>query len=307
MKKITLLFLLSTLNFLTYSQVNNVKEKVLTELKTIEYSNGREIFNICKSIKEISFNENLEYYWFNEFSKIKSTKGSAGGNLLHGKYQLFNEKGNLTAEANFYLGLKDGSEKTWSEDGEIKINNKYNKGKLIYTKFKSEDKESFIEWIGNATAEGSIKNIYTTYGKLKQTQKWLKDFKYKVTSYHLNGKVKSIFTTDPFDKMYDECIEYYENGKMKLYGKYENNWRIGQWKWFDENGIIESTEQNRIKINYSKDNIIISKGGEYFDTTENEWLKNGLWIWYEEDGKNILDMKKFKYGEEIDFVAKKDE
>ena len=108
-QKILFLSFLLMMN-ISYTQ-NNKSVTIKTELKTIEYNNGREIFNIYKINPNISFNEKLDYYWYNEFSKIKSTKGSSGGNLLHGKYQFFDEKGNLINESNYKSGLKDGRDR----------------------------------------------------------------------------------------------------------------------------------------------------------------------------------------------------
>lgn len=151
---LTILFFL-TINFLAYSQ--SQKTIISTEIKTIQSTNGREVFNICKSNQNVTFNGDLEYFWYNDFSKIKSTKGGAGGNLLHGKYQFFDENGNLLIESNYYLGVKEGFEKTWDSIGNIETVYRFNTGKLIYSKFKNNDKKLFIEWNGPALQYGSIK------------------------------------------------------------------------------------------------------------------------------------------------------
>ena len=67
--------------------------------------------------KTIDYKDSSEYYWYNEYSGVKSTKGGSGGNLLHGKYQRYDENGNLKVEANYYLGLEDGLRRTWDEEG----------------------------------------------------------------------------------------------------------------------------------------------------------------------------------------------
>lgn len=285
--------------------VNNIysqKSKAVstqTDLKTVEYENGRAVFNVCKINPNISFNENFDYFWYNEYSKIKNTKGSSGGLLLHGKFQFFDNDGNLKIENNYNLGIKDGSEKEWGNDGEIKSICTFKNGKVIYSKFKAKDSDKWIEWNGPALEVGSVKKTYTSYGQLLLSELQLEELRFKVTSYYNNNNIKEIYTTDILDKMYDEYIKYYENGKMKVYGKYENNHRVGEWKWFKENGEIESIEKNRINKIYSTENVLISEGGEYFDEDENKWMKNGMWFWYDTDGKKIIDIKDFKFGEEV--------
>lgn len=298
MKRILAILSIMIISTFGYTQTQSVA--IPTEQKTIQYTNGREVFNICKANQTVSYKEDLEYYWYNEYSKVKITKGGAGGNLLHGKYQFFDEKGNLIREANFYLGLKDGVEKTWDTDGKIKETYKFNKGKLVYSKFKSEDNDNFIEWNGPALVTGSVKKIYTSYGHLEQTEEVLEGFKFKVTVFFYDGKVKKKYTTGLLDWMYEEYIEYYENGKIKLYGKFEENWRIGDWKWYKEDGSIDTIEKYRINRQYYPDNKIMTEGGEYFDTSSNEWKRNGLWIWYKENGKDLEETKEYEYGVEVE-------
>lgn len=279
------------------SQTKNATIPV--EQKIIQYNNGREIFYICRSNPINNFNEDLEYFWYNEYSKIKSTKGGAGGNLLHGKYQFFDVNGNLLTEVNYYAGLQDGISKSWDSSGTVIELFKFNKGKLIYSKFKSNNSDNIIEWNGPALEKGSIKKIYTSYGRLEQTEEMLDGFKFKVTEYYLKGQIKKIYTTGILDMMYDEYIEYYENGKMKLYGKFEDNWKSGEWKKFNEAGILIYSEKHRINRQYTTDNKKISEGGEYYDTNKNEWVRDGLWIWYTDNGEDILSTKEYNYGNEV--------
>jgi antitoxin component YwqK of YwqJK toxin-antitoxin module len=298
MKKLLLLLFNVSLSFIVYSQSKIVT--IATESKTIEYTDGRENFNICKANQVVIFKEDLEYYWYNEFSKIKSSKGGAGGNLLHGRYQLFDEKGNLSHEVNFYLGLKDGIEKYWDTIGKIKETFKYNKGKMVYSKFNSENGENIIEWNGPIQEVGSVKKIYTSYGQLEQTELMLEDLKFKITKFYSNGKVKKKFTSDVMKWMYDEYIEYFDNSKIKIYGKYQDDWRVGEWKWYKSDGSLGSTEKYRINKLYFPNNKIMAEGGEYFDPNKNEWIKNELWIWYKENGEDWEQTKEFEYGVEVE-------
>jgi antitoxin component YwqK of YwqJK toxin-antitoxin module len=57
--------------------------------------------------------------------------------------------------------------------------------------------------------------------------------------YYANGNLKSIsgsFTTDTSNGKTGKYEEYYENGNLKLKGQYDQDKRIGIWKWYNENG-----------------------------------------------------------------------
>jgi antitoxin component YwqK of YwqJK toxin-antitoxin module len=297
--KITLV-IFSLITFTTFDIVYSQNLTIATEPKTINYTNGREIFNICKSNQVVTYYEDLEYYWYNDFSKVKSTKGGAGGNLLHGKYQFFDENGNLINQSNYYLGLKDGVENTWDTLGLILQTYKFSKGKLIYSKYKSKESDNIIEWNGPALHKGSIRKIYTSYGRLEETAEVLdKALTLKITEFFYNGKIKRHYTKGIADWFYDEYIEYFENGKIKVYGKFDDNWKIGDWIWYKEDGTVDAIEKYRINIQYNADNKIISKGGEFLKPENNEWVRNGLWIWYKENGEDWEDTIEYEYGVEV--------
>jgi antitoxin component YwqK of YwqJK toxin-antitoxin module len=298
--KITLI-ILNIITISTYSYSQQQKATILTELKTIQYKNGREVFNVCKSDQKLNYNEDLEYYWYNEFSKIKSSKGGAGGKLMHGKYQYFDGKGDLTQEANFYLGLKDGIQKTWDSVGKINETYKFIKGKLVYSKLKSEDSNKIIEWNGSILEPGSIKKIYTSYGHLESTEEELGDFKTKVTIFYYNGKIQKQFTHQ-IDDLFGEYVEFYENGKIKIYGKYDYNLRTGDWKWYRKDGSISSIEKYRINRQYYPNKQLMSLGGEYFNPDTNKWVKDGVWKWGREDGKGWKEIKEYKIGVEVEMI-----
>jgi antitoxin component YwqK of YwqJK toxin-antitoxin module len=128
----------------------------------------------------------------------------------------------------------------------------------------------------------------------------LEDFKFKITKFYSNGKVKKKFTSDVMKWMYDEYIEYFDNGKIKIYGKYQDDWRVGEWKWYKSDGSLANTEKYRINKLYFPNNKIMAEGGEYFDPNKNEWIKNGLWIWYKENGEDWEQTKEFEYGVEVE-------
>ena len=123
------------LAILFLTRITTIGQTCEGEQIKIEYSNGIEIFTVCKHNPHITFNEEKKYYWYTEFSKIKSTKGGSGGKLLNGNYKLYDEKYNLKVEKNYYLGLPDGNEMSWDSLGNINSKATVEQGVVIYQKF----------------------------------------------------------------------------------------------------------------------------------------------------------------------------
>lgn len=273
---------------------------ISTLTKSVAYTNGVEIFSICKDNPKIDFKDDLEYWWYQEFTKIKNTMGGAGGNLLHGKYRFYDEMGNLINEGNYYYGLKNGMHRTWNKNGSIKETLKYNKGVIVYAKFISPENDEIIEWNGPPLEVGSIKKVYNSSNKLIQTEELTHDYKIKIISYHYNGKIKNKYTKGFMDDWYyDEFIEYYENDQIKMKGKYEEIWKIGNWIWYNNDGTIINTIKYQIRDELDSNNRRI-KGGEYWDQVENKWKKTGLWIWFKENGKDWDYFKQYEFDIEIE-------
>ena len=293
MKKLLFLFLL--ISNLTFGQ--NIK----TEKATFTYSDGKAFFNICTAEHKIEFDENLEYRWYNEYSGIQKSKGGAGGKLLHGKYQSFNDKGVLRYENHYFLGLQNGVQKEWDNDGNLVKKYKYKKGERYYSKFKTEKGEHFIEWIGEFLEEDSIKNVFDLTGSLVSKSVNLKFPNTEKTSYYYNGQIKEKYIDNPIMGIVGKYITYYRNGNIKVQGNSNDNGnRIGDWKWYNEDGTLDSTEKYKISKKYYSDGKLKEKGGEYFDTDSGKWLKNGKWIYYKPNGKDILELSTYEYGEKVE-------
>jgi len=173
-------------------------QQVSTEQKTIKYQDGQEVFNICKNNPTLNYNDDLEYFWYNSYSGIKSTKGGSGGQLLHGKYQMFNQNGNLVQEVNFFLGLEDGTSRSWDDKGNILETYKYTMGICNYMKFTNDD-GYIIEWIGEMLKKGSIKKVFTKYDQLLEISTCIDDlFKLHTKEYYEDygtPKLKAEYTS----------------------------------------------------------------------------------------------------------------
>jgi hypothetical protein len=79
-----------------------------------------------------SVRPSLFYYWYNA-GVIHSTQGGFSGKLLNGQYNEFYLNKNLKQQGSFKKGLKNGSWKSWSEDGTLILFTTWKNG-IIVTK-----------------------------------------------------------------------------------------------------------------------------------------------------------------------------
>lgn len=270
----------------------------------IRYTNGFEVFNVCKTNPTITFDEKKEYYWYNEFSKIKSTKGGCGGNLLNGNYKFYDEDGNLRVDKNYLLGLEDGNNVRWDSLGNITAKTTYKKGDIIYWKFLN-DENYWIEFNGPMFSEGTIRKVYTKYGTLISEEKMLADFKQHVKIYYEypTGQLKEEYTTTGLggDYMSGKYTSYYKNGKIEIDGQfYEGeftNIRVGTWKWYNEDGTLDSESSYKAEVTNWTNGEKKMTGGYIYDTDNEQWVKIGEWKWFDETGK-LIETKKYQWGVE---------
>lgn len=286
MRTITLFILLILAFHLSKSQTFQ------TEVIKLKYSNALEVFSVCKDNPAIIFDDNKQYFWYNEFSKIKSTKGSCGGQLLDGNYKFFDEGGNLRNEQNYSLGLLNGNETNWDSLGNINSKNIYDKGTKVYTKFRSDD--SWIEWNGMIFSKGSVKKEYTSNNLLISETTILSDLKMHIKTYfEFSGKLKSEYTFLPGDEsyMYGKYTSYFENGGFEIKGQYLEELftkiRVGEWIWYKKDGSIDSKETYKAEIEKwpnGKNRVI---GGYIYDDQNKNWVKTGEWKWFNENGMSL--------------------
>ena len=300
MKKLSTLFLII---FLPWNLIGQTCQK--EEVK-ISYTNGLEVFNICITNPSMTFDEENEYYWYTEFSKIKSTKGGCGGNLLHGNYKFYDEYGNLRVDKNYSLGLEDCKEVKWDSLGNITAKTTYSKGDIIYWKFLNED-NYWIEFNGPMFNEGTIRKVYTKYGTLVSEEKMLPDFKQHVKVYFedSSNQLKVEYTTFGMggDYMYGSYKKYYDNGNIEVEGQFHDgdltSIKVGVWKWYNRDGSIDSEETYKAKVLFWPNGEMKVAGGYIFDNDNNEWVKTAEWKWYDEKGR-FKEKKEYKWGVEIE-------
>jgi len=295
-----------------YKKKSSTNKQKIESNKTdeikIEYQDGLEIFNIYSGTNQPELLENKKYFWYTEFSKIKSTKGGNGGKLLNGEYKLYDKQRNLIKLKNFNLGLLDGIQKKWDEKGNIIEIEKYKNGEIYYWK-KFEEDGSAVEHLGTMLTKGWIKKSYDTLGNLYAEQTQLGDaFGENLTKlYYKDGTLKEQFTKNGVVGVFvGEYKSYYKNGNIELEGhfyekKYHSSIRNGVWKWYKENGEFDGEETYKVEVEKWKNGKIKIIGSYVYDTENKEWLKSGYWEEYTEKGMFMKDKeKKYVFGKEVE-------
>ena len=279
------------------------QSSIQTKEIKIPYTNGYEVFQICSIDCSTTFDDKKEYYWYTEFSKIKSTKGGSGGSLLHGNYKFYDENGNLIQDKNYYLGLSDGSQKKWDSLGNIISQSKYSKGDIVYLKFQNDEKY-WIELNGATFREGTFRKVYTPNNTLVSEETMLANFKQNIkTYYEFSGKLKEEYTSSGLgsDYLMGKYSSFYENGKIEVQGQFGDgeymNIRVGTWKWYNPDGTLDVTENYKAEVVKWPNGKRKFAGGYILNTETNEWIKDGEWRWYDEDGK-YKSIIKYSWGVE---------
>ncbi len=286
---------------------NNVNS-YLTEHKSIKHDNGLLEFDmLVKNPANFTPKDEVEYYWYNDNIGANRTKGGCGGQLLHGKYLEYYSDGKLKAEINFYLGQKSGLEKQWDKSGEISAIYKYSSNKTTYSKEFDFENKVIIEWLGEPYSKGSVYNVYNNglFKNIKFKSEYIDGPAYEcITKYFLNGTINKKYY-EKFGNLLDSnYIEYHENGKIKAKGKYDAGWKIGEWFYYDFNGMLIAKEKYRIiRQYYGKDDVKIEYG-EYFDSKAAKWLLHNFYYTYSNEvgsfGVRNIVTKKYKLGNEVD-------
>lgn len=70
------------------------------------------------------------YYWYSS-NQIHSTQGGFSGRLLNGIYNEFYLTRNLKEQGTFEKGLKNGTWKSWNEDGKLTKTTHWKRGMLL--------------------------------------------------------------------------------------------------------------------------------------------------------------------------------
>lgn len=83
-----------------------------------------------------------------------------------------------------------------------------------------------------------------------------------IEEYYLNGQIKHLGLYENGQIRNGYSRYYYENGLLEEQGQLKNGNRVGQWVWFEENGLLnysllyDSLSRKNIKISFNDNGMI---------------------------------------------------
>jgi predicted aspartyl protease/antitoxin component YwqK of YwqJK toxin-antitoxin module len=267
----------------------------LKEIKE-EVQNGVKIFNIITNDIKINFKEDLEYYWYSEYSGEQSTKGASGGRLLHGSYSFFDEEGRLNWQGYYKYGLQDSTWFFWDDNGELTSKSTWKDGIEVYRKLIYEDGR-YIESYGAIGYPNYWYRQYSNKNVLIIDTKTIISKPYPVREtfeYYPNGKtIKRHFYSCGFFNYYGEYKEYSTDGKLISIGYYDKQYylglKTGEWKFYNEEKRKFDTVRYKTQDIEDKLTAIRAIGSMTLNPKSNEWTKTGIWYYIRND--SIIDKR----------------
>jgi len=206
--------------------------------------------------------------------------------LYEGIYTSYYENGFKKSEVNYVNDLRDGIYKEWYENGSLKEESYYKLGKTVgdFKEYYSNGKLSNLGQFDEAGKENGISTEFDLDGVKFFEREFKKGDLISVKS--LNKKGEIIHQANKKGKRIDYKI-YYPDGNLMREGVYENNNKIGEWRYYSRYGTLTAIE------NYMDDQLVDT--AKYF--YDNKQLKS-LEVY--EDGKlNGLYLNYNIYGDLI--------
>jgi antitoxin component YwqK of YwqJK toxin-antitoxin module len=134
-------------------------------------------------------------------------------------------------------------------------------------------------WVGDSFDSHS-KFFYEGTGKLKY------DLYFKKSEDHKSGKCLLYFE----DREIREEREYCKDSPFEL--------PTGTWNSYLRDGTLDGQTEYLEEVIKRDNGKNKSAGAFYFDDYTNQWLTNGEWKWYKENGE-LDSSKKYKSGVEV--------
>ena len=201
---------------------------------------------------------------------------------LNGVCKKYRKNGNFEKTETFVMGKKEGLEKEYDEQGNIK-------------------KE--ITWKQNAR-HGFAKRYYSN-GQVEQETQYVNDKAEGLArSYYKSGEIKTIATLIE-NKIHGIAKGYFKNGKLKYEGYYKKDKCEGLYKRFYENGKIKQIFEYKNDKLHGKVQGFYENGDLKFKHSYKNDLRNGYSIYYKKQTKEIITKCFYKNGEFIDHISDK--
>lgn len=246
--------------------VNDVKEGVSYYYdnegninEVVNYSNGKRE-GVAKEFSKDSIIITLKTYMDGYLIERERINRYNREGLKDGTWKTFFENGRVKTETEFKDGLKHGLYKEFNESGTLVTSVRYSEGEIIEDVENDEDK---IEIRDVTNEEGMVVSSGPYKDDIPVGTHRFYDGEGNIAGgkiYNDKGILLSEGIVDEEGKRQGDWKDFYASGKTKAIGKYQDDKKIGSWKYYFENGNIEQT-------------------GSY----RNGKL-SGVWTWYYQDG-----------------------
>lgn len=226
-------------------------------------------------------------YWktYYENGNLKS-EGNRVNYELAGPWKFYNEEGVITVEINYSEGKKEGPRKFYEEGKLVKEESYKNdlKDGLTKTFYPDGSVHEEIPFV-----EGRESGIAYEYAE--DDGRIISMITYK--NGYVNKK-EYINRVDKFGQKQDKWIEFYEDGTVKLEGRYKNDKKDGYWKDYTEEGSLISTTKwkNGILIPDPEELAKLDIKTKYHPNAQpkfvgsyNKDVEEGVHRFYSEDGE----------------------
>lgn len=234
---------------------------------------------------------------FTGYSKngLISTLGSFNSyGKLDGKWQYFDDQGNLETAKNFNNGELQGQYTAYYVNGSRskEFNIADNKISGAITNFYTCNQPySTFHINDNGDLDGKS-TYYHAIGEVSHSVDYVNGLiEGEMVKHYADGVVrqKSNFKNDKLDGPY---ISYYDNGKVYAEGQYEDGSEVGNWKFLHRNGklVEEGVFKNGYKTGVWKemnDNGIMISQTDYGDTGK----KTGVYSAHDNDGNKEYELE----------------
>jgi antitoxin component YwqK of YwqJK toxin-antitoxin module len=225
---------------------------------------------------------------------LVSTLGSFNSRgKLDGKWQYFDDQGNIVASKNFSDGELDGLYSTYYVNGsrskEFRIVDNKISGDIInfYT---CNQPYSQIRTNDAGQLEGTSKYFHSI-GELSHSVEYVNDLiQGELKKYYADGTLRQTLNYDN-GRLNGAYESYYKSGKLYAKGTYDEGLETGKWTFLHQNGelIEEGIFKNGLKIGVWKENndegILISET-DYGETGK----KTGTYSAYDNDGNKEYEL-----------------
>lgn len=250
--------------------------------------------------------------WIN-FFKLDTTKVASifrvENGLLTGKSTQYSFGGRLESEVEFLRGEPNGFTRYWNDSGLLVLEKQY---KLVdYGHFlapvligqsKSWNNDGSLYEIKNFNNEGELDGVHLIYhdnGNIRLEEFFKKGEQDSTQTYlHDNAQIKSqqrfengLFIPDSVS------YEYHPNGKVAATGKLPNRRKLGNWKFYYDNGQLRAEgEFGTYTFQHDHGDIFMP-------------IKIGIWKYYYSSGElmasgSYLDEIIFEVSESDNFETK---